>query len=138
MNYFLAKTDPKTYSIDDLAREKETIWDGVHNYQAIINIKLMKKDDIMILYHSQGDAKIVGAAKITSDSYENKNDPRKSWVVHIKFIKKFQEKDQITLKTIKELGEFNDWALVKQSRLSTMPIPEKFVKWAELDRLVMM
>src|SRR5438105_4075787 len=114
MNYFLAKTDPKTYSIDDLAKDKKTTWDGVHSYAAINFIKQMKRGDIILVYHSQGEGVIIGAAKITTDSYENKNDTRFSWVIDVEFMKKFEEKERITLKEIKASGEFNDWALVKQ------------------------
>ena len=126
MKYFLAKSDPDAYSINDLKRDKNTVWDGVHSYQAIINIKKMKKGDRMFIYHSQGENSIVGLAEITSDAYENTKDPRMSWVVEIKFLKQYE--DKLTLKEIKQSGEFNDWALVRQGRLSTMEVPEKFIK----------
>ena len=136
MKFFLAKTDPETYSIDDLKKDNETVWDGIHNYTAINVIKKMKKGDIMLIYHSMGKAALVGAAKITSDGYENKNDPRFSWAVDVKFLKKFPEEKYITLKSIKDSKEFNDWALVKQSRLSTMEVPEKFLRWSGVEELI--
>jgi predicted RNA-binding protein with PUA-like domain len=128
MNYFLAKTEPRTYSIDDLAKDKKTTWDGVHNFQAINVIKLMKKGDILLIYHSGGESAVVGIAKIISDAYENKKDPRKSWVVDIEFLKKLDKDKLITLKEVKGSGEFDDWFLVRHSRLSVMPVPVEFVE----------
>lgn len=131
MNYFLAKTDPKTYSINDLEKDKETVWDGVHNYQAINFIKQIKKDDLILIYHSQGEGTIVGLAKASADAYENKNDARFSWAFKLKFVKRIDKK--ITSKDVKTSGLFNDWVLVRNSRLSTMDVPEKFVKWLEVN-----
>jgi len=132
MSYFLAKTDPDTYSIDDLARDKKTVWDGVHNFQAINVIKTMKKGDIMFIYHSQGENSIVGEAKILTNAYENIKDPRKSWAVDVEFIKKFTADKIVTLKQVKSMPQFKDWLLVRNSRLSTMPAPEEFVKFFKL------
>lgn len=132
MKYFLAKTDPETYSIDDLAKDKSTTWDGVHNYTAINVIKTMKKGDKVFIYHSMGEAAIVGLAEIISDGYENKNDSRYSWAMDVKFIKKFKDDEIITLKQIKDSGKFNDWALIKQGRLSTMEVPEKFLEYYKI------
>jgi predicted RNA-binding protein with PUA-like domain len=90
MNYWLVKADPDTdYSIDDLARDGSTEWTGVHNFQAIINIKLMKPGDLVYVYHSQKEKSIVGLAKVSSEPYENLKDPRKSWAVQLSFVKKY-------------------------------------------------
>ena len=79
MNHWLVKADPETdYSIDDLARDGHTEWTGVHNFQAINNIKLMKPGDFAYIYHSQKERQIVGQAKISGEPYENTADPRKS------------------------------------------------------------
>jgi len=128
MKYFLAKTDPETYHIDQFEREKETVWDGVRNPQAINVIKTMEIGDKVYIYHSMGQAAIMGLAEVTSKPRPDEKDA-KSWVCEMRFIKKFEQ--PVTLKEIKATGEFDDWNLVYQSRLSTMAVPEKFVKWME-------
>jgi predicted RNA-binding protein with PUA-like domain len=124
MNYFLAKTDPETYSIDDLEREKKTAWDGVTNPQAVRVIRTMKPNDRVFIYHSGGG--VVGMAKVRSEA---RDDPKnsKSAVVDIEYVSRLNP--PVTLAEIKESKLFDDWALVRQGRLSTMSAPEKFVAW---------
>jgi len=126
MSWFLAKTDPETYSIEDLAREKHTVWDGVTNPQAVRAIREMRPADRLLIYHSGGEAAIVGLAKVTS---EPRNDPKnaKSAVVEIDFERKLDA--PVTLAEVKQSGKFADWALVRQGRLSTMRVPEEFIAW---------
>jgi len=124
--YFLAKTDPETYSIDDLEREGTTTWDGVRNAQALIVIKTMAPGDTLVIYHSMGHAALVGLAEVVSEPRPDPN-VEKSWVVDVRFVKRLDE--PITLREIKETGRFDDWSLVRQSRLSTMPIPDDVVAW---------
>jgi predicted RNA-binding protein with PUA-like domain len=126
MTYFLAKTDPDTYSIDDLEREKQTVWDGVTNPQAVKTIREMKPGDRVFIYHSGGNSAILGMAKVVSDS---RPDPKnaKSALVELAFTTRLDP--PTTLVEIKDSGKFSDWALVRQGRLSTMPAPEKFVDW---------
>lgn len=132
MAYFLAKTDPETYSIEDLEHERETIWDGVHSYEAIAVIKSWKIGDKVFVYHSQGVAKIVGLMEVFGEPYKDPNDERNiSWVAKVKFVKKYPESKQVSLKEIKESGKFPDFKLVKQGRLSTMACPDDFIQWAE-------
>ncbi len=126
MAYFLAKTDPETYSIDDLEREGTTTWDGVRNAQALIVIKTMAPGDTLVIYHSMGHAALVGLAEVVSEPRPDPN-VEKSWVVDVRFVKRLDE--PITLREIKETGRFDDWSLVRQSRLSTMPIPDDVVAW---------
>ena len=126
MAYFLAKTDPKTYSIDDLEREKTTVWDGVRNSAALLAIRAMHPGDEVLIYHSQGEAAIVGLARVVSEPRPDPNDP-KSWVVDIMFMRRFSQ--PITLHEVKESHLFDDWALVRQGRLSTMSVPENVVAW---------
>ncbi len=126
MNYFLAKTDPKTYSIDDLAREHRTVWDGVRNPQAVRAIQSMRPGDLVLIYHSQGEAAVVGTAKVISEPRPDPKEP-KSWVADVEFEGKL--KTPVTLREVKESGLFNDWSLVRQSRLSTMAAPKGFVDW---------
>jgi predicted RNA-binding protein with PUA-like domain len=126
MAYFLAKTDPKTYSIDDLERDKTTIWDGVRNAAALMAIRAMHQGDEVLIYHSQGEAAIVGLARVVSEPRADPNNP-KSWVVDMTFVRKLTE--SVTLREIKESHLFDDWALVRQGRLSTMSVPENMVAW---------
>ena len=126
MNYFLAKTDPDTYAIDDLEREKKTSWDGVTNPQAVRAIREMKPGDRVFIYHSGGVSGVVGLADVCSEA---KTDPKnaKSAVVDLEFAGRL---DPATpLSEIKQSGKFDDWALVRQGRLSTMQAPTKFVEW---------
>jgi len=126
MNYFLAKTDPSTYSIDDLERDGTTEWDGVRNPAAVNAIKSMKPGDHVFIYHSQGESAVVGLAEVVSDPRPDKNDA-KSWVADFKFVRR--AKKTLTLKDVKESHEFDDWALVRQGRLSTMQAPAAFNQW---------
>jgi predicted RNA-binding protein with PUA-like domain len=126
--YFLAKTDPQTYSIDDLKRDGTTAWDGVRNPSAVNAIKTMKPGDTVIIYHSQPDAAVAGLAKVVSSPRPDKNDTR-SWVADFKYVK--HAKRQVTLREIKESHEFDNWALVRQGRLSTMAAPIEFWKWLQ-------
>lgn len=130
MRYFLAKTDPDTYSISDFEKDKVTIWDGVHNYAALLAIKAWAIGDRVYIYHSQGEKAIVGLAEVVSEPYKDPHDMRGiSWVAKLKHLQTYPIDHRVTLKHIKDSGLFADFALVKQSRLSTMACPENFVKW---------
>jgi predicted RNA-binding protein with PUA-like domain len=128
MAYFLAKTDPDTYSIDDLKRDAQTEWDGVRNPAAVNAIKSMKPGDRVIVYHSGGQAAIVGLAEVVSEPRPDAKDA-KSWIADFKYLK--HAKTPVTLREIKESHEFDDWALVRMGRLSTMAAPDAFWKWLE-------
>src|ERR1700676_2773893 len=128
MKYFLAKTDPETYSIDQLEKEKKTVWDGVTNPQAVRAIREMRPGDHVFIYHSggAGGSAVVGIATGLS---EGRPDPKnaRSAVVDLEFAGRV--KPPTTLAEIKASQKFNDWALVRQGRLSTMQAPEAFVAW---------
>jgi len=126
MNYFLAKTDPETYSIDDLERDGKTVWDGVRNPQALRAIREMRPGDRVFIYHSQGEAAIPGLAKVVSSPREDPKNPKLA-VVDFEFLKRLDP--PATLREIKESHLFDDWSLVRQSRLSTMAAPGAFVEW---------
>src|SRR5690349_266989 len=126
MNYFLAKTDPETYSIDDLEREKRTVWDGVTNPQAVKVIRSMRPGDRVFIYHSGGVSGVVGLATVRSEARDDPKNP-KSAVVDLEYAGRVDP--PITLAEIKLSGEFQDWALVRQGRLSTMAAPPEFVEW---------
>jgi predicted RNA-binding protein with PUA-like domain len=126
MNYFLAKTDHDTYSIDQLEREHQTTWDGVTNPQAVRAIKEMRPGDRVFIYHSGGVSAVVGMAAVRSQPTADPRNP-KSAVVDLEFVCRIVP--AVTLKEIKESKKFEDWALVRQGRLSTMAAPPKFVEW---------
>ena len=126
MSWFLAKSEPLVYSIDQLQKDGKTLWDGVVNPQAVKAIKNMKPGDRVFIYHSGGESEIVGIAEVlTAGRPDPKNE--KSAVADLGFVSKLDK--PTTLKEIKECGLFADFALVRQSRLSTMEVPEKFVAW---------
>jgi predicted RNA-binding protein with PUA-like domain len=133
MAYFLAKTDPEHYSIDDLERDRETVWDGVRNALALRAIKEMRPGDNVLIYHSQGEAAIVGLARVTSAPRPDPNDS-KSWVVDLAFVRRFAQ--PVTLREIKESHLFDDWNLVRQGRLSTMSVPENVIVWLQEKKVV--
>jgi predicted RNA-binding protein with PUA-like domain len=124
MQYFLAKSEPASYSIDQLKADKKTTWDGVKNPQALRAIREMRPGDHVFIYHSGGESEVVGMAKVVS---EPRADPKDEKSVTIEFLSKLQT--PVKLKEIKESHLFDDWALVRQSRLSTMQAPSAFVSW---------
>jgi predicted RNA-binding protein with PUA-like domain len=128
MNYWLVKSEPGTFSWDDLVRDKKTGWDGVRNFQARNNLKAMKKGELVFFYHSMDDKAVVGIAKITKESYPDPKD--NEWVaVEIAPVKKL--KKPVTLAQIKADKRLTDMVLVKSSRLSVQP-----VKAEEFDLVV--
>src|ERR1700677_2494115 len=129
--WFLAKTDPETYSIDQFAMEKRTVWDGVRNPQALRAIRAMRAGDRVFIYHSMGNAAIVGIAEVVGDGCPDPKDPKLA-VAEFRFLTMIDP--PVTLREIKESGEFDDWSLVRQSRLSTMSAPAEFVDWMRRKR----
>lgn len=128
MNYWLMKTEPGTYSWDDLVRDKKTGWDGVRNFQARNNLKAMKKGDLAFIYHSGDDKAVVGIGKITKESFPDPKDA--DWVaVEVSSHKKL--KNPVTLAQIKADKRLANMVLVKASRLSVQP-----VKQEEFDLIV--
>jgi predicted RNA-binding protein with PUA-like domain len=128
MALFLAKTEPGTYSIDDLQRDGQTEWDGVRNPFAVQAIKAMKPGDQVLIYHSGSDRAVVGLAEVVSDPRPDENDNR-SWVMDIKYVQ--HAKKTVTLQQVKESHKFDDFALVRQGRLSTMAAPDAFWAWLQ-------
>lgn len=126
MTYFLAKTDPETYSLDQLEHDKSTVWDGVRSAQAIHVIQTMKPGDDILMYHSKTETAIVGLARVTSEPRPDPN-ATKSWVVDVAFVRRFAQ--PITLREIKATHLFDDWSLIRRGRLSTMGVPASFVQW---------
>jgi predicted RNA-binding protein with PUA-like domain len=126
MNYFLAKTEPTTYSIDDLAREKSTTWDGVKNPQALQAIRSMSPGDRIFIYHSGKEPAVVGLAEVKSAPRPDAKDSKLT-VVEIRYVTHLEP--PVPLAEIRQSGQFDDWALLRQGRLSTMAAPQEFVSW---------
>jgi len=126
MKYWLMKSEPDVWSIDQQkkAGSKGAPWDGVRNYQAAKNLKSMKKGDFCFFYHSNIGKEIVGIVEIIKEYYIDKTDKSGRFVaVTVKFKKKLPK--PITLKDIKKNKDLSHLALIKQSRLSVMPIDSK-------------
>ena len=124
MQYWLLKSEPSTWSWSDQTKEKIAMWDGVRNYQARNNLMSMKKNDLCFFYHSVNEKKIVGIVSVSKEHYTDPTDETKKFVaVNIKTKKSL--KSPITLEQIKKEKELSHLALVKQSRLSVMPIDKK-------------
>jgi len=129
--WFLAKTDPETYSIQQFRKERRTVWDGVRNPQALRAIRAMQAGDRVFIYHSMGDAAVVGVAEVVGGGRPDPANPKLA-VAELRFVRLIEP--PVTLREIKESGEFADWALVRQSRLSTMAAPVEFVEWMRRQR----
>ena len=126
MNYWLLKSEPDVWSIDQQikAGTKGAAWDGVRNYQAAKNLENMKKGDKCFFYHSNIGKEIVGVVEVIKEHYLDKTDNSGRFVaVTVKFLKKLNR--PITLEEIKKNKELSHLSLVKQSRLSVMPIDSK-------------
>ena len=125
-SFFLLKSESNVWSIDQQikAGAKGATWDGVRNYQAAKNLKAMKKGDLCFFYHSNIGKEIVGIVEVIKEHYTDKTDKSARFVaVTVKFKKKLDK--PVTLKDIKKRKELRDLALIKQSRLSVMPIDYK-------------
>lgn len=129
MAYWLVKSEPDTYSWDDLVKEKQTCWSGVRNYAARGHLNAMKKGDEVFFYHSNEGTDIVGIAKVIKEAYPDPTTDDERWVaVDIKPLRKL--KNPITLETIKKNKKLASMALVRIGRLSVQPVTE--TEWATL------
>ena len=129
MSYWLLKSDPETYSFHDLKVDKKTVWDGVLNSLALKHIRNMKKGDLAFVYHSGDEKSIVGIAEIVSDPYPDpKQKDDRLAVMEISY--KETLKSPVTLASVKADKRFSDFALVRMSRLSVMPVTAK--QWKTL------
>ena len=121
MNFWLLKSEPSTWSWSDQKKVKTTIWDGVRNYQARNNLMAMKKNDKCFFYHSVSEKKIVGIVSVVKEYYLDPTDKSKKFVaVDVHAIKALPT--PVTLEQIKKEKKLSHIPLIKQSRLSVMPI----------------
>ena len=126
MQYWLMKSEPDVWSIDDQKKAglKGATWDGVRNYQAANNLKKMKKGDLCFFYHSNIGREIVGVIKIIKTAFLDKTDKEKRFVaVQVRFLERL--KNSVSLDRIKKNKSIAHLSLIKQSRLSVMPIDFK-------------
>ena len=126
MRYWLLKSEPDVWSIDQQKKSgtKGAPWDGVRNYQAAKNLRNMKKGDLCFFYHSNIGKEIVGIVKIIKKAFPDKTDKKKRFVaVQVRFMKEFNS--PISLEKIKKTKAISHLPLIKQSRLSVMPIDYK-------------
>ena len=134
MQYWLMKSEPDVWSIDQQKKTglKGAPWDGVRNYQAAKNLKSMKIGDLCFFYHSNIGKEIVGIVEIIKEAYLDKTDKRGRFVaVTVRFKKKLPK--PVTLETIKKIKDLAHLSLIKQSRLSVMPIDYK--SWKILNNM---
>ena len=134
VNYWLMKSEPNVWSIEQQKKvgKKGVAWDGVRNYQAANNLRKMKNGDQCFFYHSNIGKEIVGIVEIIKEYYLDKTDQSGRFVaVTVKFLKKLER--PITLEEIKKNKELSHLSLIKQSRLSVMPIDSK--SWKILNKM---
>jgi predicted RNA-binding protein with PUA-like domain len=124
MAYWLVKTEPETYSWDDLVKDKKTVWDGVRNFQARTNLKAMKQGDVVFVYHTGDEKAVVGIAKVARDPYPEPKD--KDWIA-VDLAPEKKLKKSVALSQIKADKRLADMVLVRAARLSVQPVkPEEF------------
>jgi predicted RNA-binding protein with PUA-like domain len=121
MNYWLVKQEPEKYAWTDLVRDKKTIWDGVRNYQARNNLKAMQKGDLVCFYHSVSDKQIMGIAKVSKAAWPDPSTEDDRWVV-VELSAHLTLKKPVSLEQIKQTPALSQIALIRQSRLSVMPL----------------
>lgn len=124
MNYWLVKSDPETYSWEQMKLDKRTFWNGVRNYQARNYIKEMKEGDLVLFYHSQSDKAIMGITKVVKEFYQDPTTDDERWVVvDLEVVQDLAK--PVTLEQIKQNEVLENIPLVRQQRLSVMPLSEK-------------
>ncbi len=126
VNYWLAKQEPsgpRGYNFEQLKKDKKTVWDGVHNNLALKHMREMKPNDLVLFYHTGTERQAVGIMQIISKPYPNPNEDNERFVVvDVKYKKKLAR--PITLDEMKQNKKFQDWELIRISRLSVMPVPK--------------
>jgi predicted RNA-binding protein with PUA-like domain len=132
MAYWLFKEEPDHYSLDDLFRDKRTVWDGVENNLALKHLRSVKKGDRVLYYHTGKEKAVVGAMEVVKDPYPDpaRGDHRLV-VVDVKPVRRFAR--PVPLAEIKANPQFADFALVRISRLSVMPVTDE--QWEEIERM---
>jgi predicted RNA-binding protein with PUA-like domain len=123
MNYWLVKSEPTTYSFQDLMKDKKTCWDGVRNFAARLHLRAMKKGDLVMFYHSNEDMAVIGIAKVSKTAYPDPTAKEGDWTA-VDLIPYKPLKTPVTLAQIKAEKKLQNTALVRIGRLSVMPLTE--------------
>ena len=124
MAHWLVKSEPSSYSWEQLEKDKQTAWTGVRNYAARLHLRNMKKGDEVFFYHSNEGTDIVGIAKVIKEAYQDPTTDDDRWsAVDLKPVRKL--KKPVTLETIKKDKRLANMALVRIGRLSTQPVSDK-------------
>lgn len=124
MNYWLVKQEPEKYSFDDLLKEGKTDWTGVRNFQARNNLRAMNTGDRVLFYHSVSEKSVVGLAEVSREAFQDSTDETGKWIaVEIKPLEKFAR--AVLLDEIKTREDLQNIGLIKQSRLSVMPLTQE-------------
>ena len=123
MSYWLAKSEPSTYSWDDFVKEKNTCWSGVRNYAARLHLRAMKKGEEVLFYHSNEGVEIVGIAKVVKEFYQDPTTEDERWVA-VDFAPYKKLKNHVPLLQIKADKRLANMALVRIGRLSVQPVSE--------------
>ncbi len=132
ISYWLLKSEPSTWSWDNQVKEGASMWDAVRNYQARNNLMKMKKNDLCFFYHSVSDKSVIGIVKVIKEYYQDPTDKSGRFVVvDVKPLNKLSK--PVSLDEIKKSKKLNNIPLIKQSRLSVMPISKK--EWEEILKL---
>ena len=132
MNYWLLKTEPETYSWDDLVKDNKGVWDGVRNFQARKNLKAMSKGDTALIYHTGEQKAVVGIAIVNKGPYPEPKDP--DWIA-VDLMPDKSLKNAVALSRIKQDKPLQNMVLVKAARLSVQPVtPEEYQRILELSK----
>ncbi len=130
MNYWLVKSEPGAYSWHQFEKDGKTYWDGVRNYQARNNLKAMKQGDLVLFYHSVNEKQVMGIARVVKEHYQDPTTDDDKWVV-VDLVPEKAFKKPVSLSQIKADDRLENIALVRQARLSVMPL-----KAEEFDTIV--
>ncbi|MDQ3536209.1 MAG: EVE domain-containing protein [Bacteroidota bacterium] len=123
MQYWLIKSEPESYSWENFEEKGVERWDGIRNFQARNNIKAMQNGDMVLFYHSGKDKAVIGLAQVAGEPYPEPENEDQWFSVDLKVLKKL--KDSVSLVNIKSHPELANIALIKQSRLSVMPLKQR-------------
>lgn len=130
MNHWLVKSEPVKYSWDKFLKEGRTFWDGVRNFQARNNLRTMKEGELVLFYHSNEGKHVVGIAKVAKEAYQDPTTTDPNWLV-VDLVPVQTLKNPVTLETIKADPQLQNISLVRQGRLSVMPLEK-----VEFDRIL--
>ena len=135
MQYWLVKSDPESYGWNELLKDGKTDWTGVRNFQARNNLRTMRKGDEVLFYHSQQGREIVGIAMVSKEAFPDTTAHKGDWVA-VELTAQQSFKKPVTLEMMKQIPELQTLGLIRQSRLSVMPVTgDEFFKIMEIGEI---